>query len=110
MTPVRQALDRFLRAHEPYPALVLDRHYNLVSANDLSPDGLAPELLEPPANALRLTLHPLGLAPRIINLRECSAHLLHRLRGQASITADAPSSSASTTSSRPTPEWLCRRR
>ncbi|MGI8410949.1 MAG: helix-turn-helix domain-containing protein [Solirubrobacteraceae bacterium] len=92
MTPVREALDRFLRAHEPYPALVLDRHYNLVSANDaisLLTDGVAPELLKPPANALRLTLHPLGIAPRIINLRECSAHLLHRLRRQASITADA---------------------
>src|SRR6478736_10411914 len=61
MEPVRQALDRFLRAHEPFPAVVVDRHYNLVSANDavaLLTDGVAPSLMEPPANALRITLHP----------------------------------------------------
>src|SRR6516162_8832266 len=73
MAPVHQALDRFLRAHEPYPAVVLDRHYNLVSGNDATrtlTDGVAPELLEPPANALRVTLHPRGMAPRILNLEE----------------------------------------
>jgi transcriptional regulator with XRE-family HTH domain len=91
MTPVRDALERFLRAHEPYPALVLDRHYNLVSANDavaVLTAGVAPELLAPPANALRITLHPSGMAPRINNLEEWSAHLLHRLRRQASVTGD----------------------
>jgi transcriptional regulator with XRE-family HTH domain len=91
LAPVRQALDRFLRAHEPYPAAVLDRHYNLLSANDalaVLTDGVAPELLAPPANALRVTLHPEGMAPRIVNLEEWSAHLLHRLRRQASITGD----------------------
>jgi transcriptional regulator with XRE-family HTH domain len=91
MAPVHQALDRFLRAHEPYPAVVLDRHYNLVSSNDATrtlTDAVAPELLEPPANALRVTLHPRGMAPRILNLEEWSAHLLHRLRRQAALTAD----------------------
>jgi transcriptional regulator with XRE-family HTH domain len=91
MAPVREALERFLRAHEPYPALVLDRHYNLVSANDavaVLTAGVAPELLAPPANALRATLHPSGMAPRIKNLEEWSAHLLHRLRRQASLTGD----------------------
>lgn len=91
MAPVRDALERFLRAHEPYPALVLDRHYNLVSANDavaVLTAGVAPELLAPPANALRITLHPSGMAPRIKNLEEWSAHLLHRLRRQASVTGD----------------------
>jgi hypothetical protein len=91
MAPVHQALDRFLRAHEPYPAVVLDRRYNLVSANDalaVLTDGVAPELLDPPANALRVTLHPEGMAPRILNLEEWSAHLLHRLRRQAALTAD----------------------
>jgi transcriptional regulator with XRE-family HTH domain len=91
MAPVREALERFLRAHEPYPALVLDRHYNLVSANDavaVLTAGVAPELLAPPANALRATLHPSGMAPRIKNLGEWSAHLLHRLRRQASLTGD----------------------
>ncbi|MBV9723567.1 MAG: helix-turn-helix transcriptional regulator [Gammaproteobacteria bacterium] len=91
MAPVHEALDRFLRAHEPYPAVVLDRRYNLVSANDALVallDGVAPELLAPPANALRVTLHPDGMAPRIVNLAEWSAHLLHRLRRQAALTAD----------------------
>jgi hypothetical protein len=91
MAPIQQALDRFLRAHEPYPAVILDRHYNLISANDAVSsltEGVAPDLLEPPANALRVTLHPAGMAPRILNMREWSAHLLHRLRRQASITGD----------------------
>jgi len=91
MEPVRQALDRFLRAHEPYPAVVVDRHYNLLAANDavgVLTAGCAAELLEPPANSLRITLHPDGMAPRIANLAEWSAHLLHQVRRQASITGD----------------------
>lgn len=91
MTPVHQALDRFLRAHEPYPALVIDRHHNLVSANDALgalTEGVAAELLEPPANALRVALHPQGMAPRVLNLEQWSAHLLHRLRREAALTAD----------------------
>jgi transcriptional regulator with XRE-family HTH domain len=91
MAPIHQALDRFLRAHEPYPAVILDRHYSLISANDavaVLTDGVAPDLLAPPANALRATLHPLGMAPRILNLAEWSAHLLQRLRRQAAITGD----------------------
>ena len=91
MAPINQALDRFLRAHEPYPAVILDRHYNLVSANDavaVLTEDVAPDLVAPPANALRATLHPLGMAPRILNLPEWSAHLLHRLRRQAAITGD----------------------
>ncbi len=92
MAPVRQALARFLRAHEPYPAVVVDRHYNLLDANDalaVLTDGVAAELLEPPANALRVTLHPNGMAPRILNLGEWSAHLLGRLRRQAATSGDA---------------------
>jgi transcriptional regulator with XRE-family HTH domain len=91
MVPINQALDRFLRAHEPYPAVILDRRYNLVSANDATSvltEGIAPELVSPPANALRATLHPEGMAPRILNLPEWSAHILQRLRRQASLTAD----------------------
>jgi transcriptional regulator with XRE-family HTH domain len=91
MEPVRQALDRFLRAHEPYPAVVIDRHYNLVAGNDavgVLTAGVSPELLAPPVNTLLLTLHPDGMAPRIVNLEEWSAHLLHQLRRQASITGD----------------------
>jgi hypothetical protein len=91
MAPVRQALERFLRAHEPYPAVVIDRHHNLLSGNDavsLLTDGVDSGLLEPPANTLRITLHPRGMAPRIVNLEEWSGHLLHRLRRQASVTGD----------------------
>ncbi|HUA70064.1 MAG TPA: helix-turn-helix transcriptional regulator [Solirubrobacteraceae bacterium] len=91
MAPVHQALDRFLRAHEPYPAVILDRYYNIVSANDATSAltaGVAPELLAAPANALRATLHPDGMAPRILNLPEWSGHLLHRLRRQAALTGD----------------------
>lgn len=91
MGTVRQALDRFLRAHEPYPAVVVDRCHNLVAANDaldLLLDGVAPELLEPPANGMRIALHPEGMAPRTLNLPEWSAHLLHRVRRQAQITGD----------------------
>ena len=92
MEPVRQALDRFLRAHEPYPAVVIDRHHNLLASNDalgMLLEGVAPELLEQPADALRVALHPKGMAARTINLGEWSAHLLQRLRREARITGDA---------------------
>lgn len=91
LAPVRRALDHLLRAHEPFPAVAVDRHYTIVSANDalgLLTDQVAPELLAPPANALRATLHPLGLAPRIANLEQWSGHLMHRLHRQAAITGD----------------------
>jgi transcriptional regulator with XRE-family HTH domain len=91
MGTVRQALDRFLRAHEPYPAVVVDRYHNLLAANDaldLLLDGVAPELLEPPANGMRIALHPQGMAPRTLNLPEWSAHLLQRVRREAQITGD----------------------
>lgn len=91
LAPVRQALDRFLRAHEPYPAVVLDGHFNILTANDalaLLTAGVAAELLAPPANALRATLHPDGMAPRIVNLDEWASHLLHRLQRQAALTGD----------------------
>jgi hypothetical protein len=92
MAPVRQALDRFLRAHEPYPAVVIDRYHNLLAANDaldLLLEGVDPQLLEPPANALRIALHPRGMAPRTLNLAEWSGHLLRRVRREAQITGDA---------------------
>lgn len=91
MAPVRQAIDRFLRAHEPYPAVVVDRHHNLIASNDaldLLLEGVDPELLEPPANGMRVALHPKGMAPRTLNLPEWSAHLLQRLRREAHITGD----------------------
>jgi transcriptional regulator with XRE-family HTH domain len=91
MGAVKQALDRFLRAHEPYPAVVVDRYHNLIAANDaldLLISGVAPELLEPPANGMRIALHPRGMAPRTLNLAEWSAHLLRRVRREAQTTGD----------------------
>jgi transcriptional regulator with XRE-family HTH domain len=91
MQPARQALDRFLRAHEPYPALVVNRHHELLAANDalgMLTARVAPELLEPPANAMRIALHPEGMAPLTINLAQWSAHLLARVRNEARVTGD----------------------
>ncbi|MFI7061628.1 helix-turn-helix domain-containing protein [Kribbella sp. NPDC050124] len=88
---VREALERFVRAHEPYPALAVDTRWNLLLANDALDvflDGVAPELLEPPINMMRLGLHPDGLAQRIRNLDQVRAYLLPRLARQAANTGD----------------------
>jgi transcriptional regulator with XRE-family HTH domain len=86
-----QAVDLVLKGHEPYPALAVDRHWNMVAANSaLAPllAGADPDLLRPPVNVLRLSLHPKGVAPRTANLPEWRAHLLARLRRQIELTAD----------------------
>ncbi len=91
MGPVRQALDAVLAGHEPYPALVVDRHWGMVAANaavGVLTDGVAAHLLEPPVNVLRASLHPEGCAPRIVNLAEWRAHLLDRVGRQAVATGD----------------------
>ena len=91
MGPVREAIDRLLRGHEPFPAVVVDRHWGLVAGNRTVPlltEGAAEHLLEPPANVLRLALHPEGMAPRIANLGEWRAHLLDRLGRQAVSSGD----------------------
>jgi transcriptional regulator with XRE-family HTH domain len=91
MGPVRDAIDRVLRGHEPCPAVVVDRHWGLVSANRAVPvliAGAAEHLLAPPVNVLRLSLHPDGMAPRIVNLGEWRAHLLDRLGRQAVVSGD----------------------
>jgi transcriptional regulator with XRE-family HTH domain len=77
--------------HEPYPAVVVDRSWELIAANraaGLLTDGIAPELMAPPANVLRASLHPDGLAPRIANLAEWREHLLGRLARQVALTRD----------------------
>ena len=89
---VRQALQRLLVAQEPFPAVVVNRWWELVEANAgiaLFTRDVKPELLEPPVNVLRLSLHPDGMAPRIANLPEWRAHLLDRLRRQATAAGDA---------------------
>ena len=88
---VRTALKRVLDGHEPYPAAVVNRWWELVDANAgiaLFTGGASPELLAPPVNVLRLSLHPDGMAPRIANLPQWRAHLLARLHRQAEATGD----------------------
>jgi len=87
----REAIELLLEGHKPYPAFALDRHWNIVASNNALPElfeGVDPALLERPVNAMRLSLHPKGLAPRILNLPEWRAHLLSRLRRQIDLTAD----------------------
>jgi transcriptional regulator with XRE-family HTH domain len=89
--PVMQAVRTLLAAHEPFPALAVDRHWSILATNAaVAPllEGVAPALLGPPANALRIGLHPEGLARRILNLAEWRAHLLSRLARQVEATGD----------------------
>jgi len=92
MDPVRDALDRILAGHEPYPAVIVDRRWDLVTANaaalGLFTAGVDPALLEPPVNVYRLGLHPDGLASRVRNLGEYSHHLLTQLQRDAAVTGD----------------------
>jgi transcriptional regulator with XRE-family HTH domain len=91
MAAVSRALDLVLGAYEPYPALVVDRAWELVMANApvaLLTAGTAAHLLEPPVNVLRLSLHPDGMAPRIANLPQWRGHVLHRLGREAQLTGD----------------------
>ena len=92
MAAARLVVEAVLSNHAPFPALVADRHWRLVAANagvDRLLAGVAPHLLEPPANVLRLSLDPQGLAPRILNLPEWRHHLLGRLQAAAERSGDA---------------------
>lgn len=92
LSGARQALDLVLRGHEPYPALLVDRHWNLIAHNRAVPPllaGIEADMLAPPANVLRLSLHPRGFAPRIANLAQWRTHLLLRLRQQVAASGDA---------------------
>jgi len=92
MAAARHAVDLVLKGHEPFPALAVDRHWNLVAHNVMVPmlmAGAAPELMQAPVNVLRLSLHPDGLAPRIANLGQWRTHLLERLQQQIAATGDA---------------------
>ncbi len=92
LAQVRDALRRVLTAHQPYPAVVINRWWELIEANAsiaVLTAGVAPALLEPPVNLLRLSLHPGGMAPRILNLGQWRAHLLEQLHRRAAVTGDA---------------------
>ena len=94
LSPVRDALDRILAAHEPYPAIAFDRGWNLVAANDAMSTivehvEIDPSLLEPPINVLKIGLHPRGFAPYIANLPYWRRHFLGRLSQQIAVTGDS---------------------
>jgi transcriptional regulator with XRE-family HTH domain len=91
LAAARHAVDRLLTAHDPYPAIAIDRHWTLIANNRAAArlmTGVDPALLQPQANVLRLSLHPGGLATRIANLAEWRTHLLARLRRQIDVSAD----------------------
>lgn len=88
----RRGIDALLAAHDPNPALAIDRHWVMVACNKGTMNlvaGVEPMLLRPPVNVLRLSLHPAGLAPRIANLPDWRAHIIQRLRRQIDITGDS---------------------
>ena len=91
MAPAHDALRLLLQAHEPFPALVVDRHWHLLLHNRAVPlllEQVPAVLLQPPLNVLRLSLHPEGLAPRIVNHAAWRGHVLHRLRQQVAVSGD----------------------
>jgi transcriptional regulator with XRE-family HTH domain len=92
MDPVRDALDRLLAGHDPYPAVIVDRRWDLVTANGaalrLFTADVAPHLLEPPVNVYRLGLHPDGLAPKVRNFADYADHLLVRLQRDVALSGD----------------------
>ncbi|MCJ0903359.1 helix-turn-helix domain-containing protein [Rhodococcus sp. ARC_M6] len=92
MAAVSDAINRIIDAHDPFPAVVVDHHWDLIAGNravGILTEGSAPFLLEPPVNVLRLSLHPEGMAPRIVNLAQWRTHVIARLRREVEVTADA---------------------
>jgi transcriptional regulator with XRE-family HTH domain len=92
LSAARRAVELVLKGHEPYPALAVDRHWTMVSANAAVGPLVAladPSLLVGPVNVLRLSLHPKGLAHAIVNWHEWRAHLLARVRRQVEVSGDA---------------------
>jgi transcriptional regulator with XRE-family HTH domain len=86
LDPVRTALARILDGHRPYPAVIVDRHGDLVAANAAFwalTDGVAAHLRAPPVNVPRLLLHPQGMAPRIVNLDQWAWHVIDALHQEA---------------------------
>jgi transcriptional regulator with XRE-family HTH domain len=91
LSVARDALQRLLNAHEPWPALAVDRHWQLVAHNGMVPlllAAAAPELRTPPVNVLRVSLHPRGLAPLVLNFSAWRTHVLARLQRQIDATGD----------------------
>lgn len=91
LVSARAAVEQLLKAHEPFPALAVDRSWNMIAANEpvmTMIAGVDSSLLKPPVNVLRLSLHPRGMAPMIVNLAEWRHHLIERTRRQVRLTRD----------------------
>jgi transcriptional regulator with XRE-family HTH domain len=91
LSAITEAMRQVITAHMPNPALAVDGHWELIDGNDAVfrlVDGTSPELMEPPVNVLRVSLHPDGMAPRILNLAQWRQHVLFRLRRQADRSGD----------------------
>ena len=92
LSAARDAIARVLRAHEPYPAVVFDRRWNIVMTNravDPFFADVAPDLLRPPINLVRLGLDPRGLAPLVVNLADVRAVFRSRITRQLATAPDA---------------------
>ncbi|WP_215457380.1 helix-turn-helix domain-containing protein [Streptomyces sp. ATCC 21386] len=93
MGALREGMERLIQGYEPYPALVMNATYDVLAANRgiaMLLDGIPESLLVPPLNAMRLTLHPEGMAPRIRNLRAWRGHLLEQMERQAALHRSEP--------------------
>jgi transcriptional regulator with XRE-family HTH domain len=92
LLPVRHAIQKILSSHEPYPAVAVDRNWDVLWSNEpvrrIFAEGVAARLLLPRPNAIRVCLHPDGLAPQIVNFAEYAAHILGRLQHEAMIAPD----------------------
>ena len=92
MAGVKTVVEHVLKGHEPYPAIAVDRHWNMIAANGaigILIEQVSPALLEPPVNVLKLALHPEGLAPQIANIAQWRSHIFERLDRQIEATADS---------------------
>ncbi len=91
LATARETIQRILDCQMPFPSLAVDRHWTLIASNAAVMallDGVAPALLEPPINVLRLSLHPDGLGGRIVNLAQWKGHVIERLRRQVAHSGD----------------------
>ena len=92
MAGARAIVEHLLRGHEPYPAIAVDRHWNMVAANDavgILTEQVGSSLLEPPINVIKIALHPDGLAPQIVNFGQWRDHIIERLDHQIAASGDS---------------------
>ncbi|GAB4386788.1 MAG: helix-turn-helix transcriptional regulator [Elainellaceae cyanobacterium] len=104
MASIRKALDFMLRQQEPYPAIVVDRYWNLLltnpAANRLLNAFVAPEELQAhfcrdgKVNLMRAMFHPQGFRPFVVNWDDFSVHLLQRLHREAIAEGESEQSKA----------------